>query len=220
MEYRCVGGSARGSTRGLSRGRTTRLQGKEPKPASAPLYLLHVELRDIAPAIWRRLQVPGSITLPRLHRVLQVTMGWTDCHLHRFTIGGQRYGIPFDDWPDESLHDERRVTLAGSLGAVVTDFSYEYDFGDGWLHAVQVEGTQPIDDTATGVLCTGGANACPPEDVGGPPGYFEFLQAIRDPMHPEHHELLEWCGGAFDPTGFDLNGVNASLRRLLRVSRR
>jgi hypothetical protein len=48
--------------------------------------------------------------------------------------------------------------------------------------------------------------------VGGPPGYANFLEAIRQPDHPEHEEFLLWVGGAFDPEGFDLNSVNRALR--------
>jgi hypothetical protein len=59
-----------------------------------------------------------------------------------------------------------------------------------------------------------GANACPPEDIGGPPGYVDFVQAISDPAHPEHEELLEWCGATFDPFGFNLDAINAQLRRI------
>lgn len=201
---------------------TRQPNGTEPRRESAQLYLLHVELRDIAPAIWRRLRVPGSITLPKLHQVLQIAMGWTDSHLHLFEIGGQRYGIPDEDWPEMSLNDERRVTLAEALGSGVTDFSYEYDFGDDWQHTIRVEGSEPMDGAVAAPLCTGGTNACPPEDVGGPPGYFDFLEAIRDQAHPEHKDMLRWCGGAFDPAGFDLNSVNTSLRHRIRmnVSRR
>ncbi|MEO8754828.1 MAG: plasmid pRiA4b ORF-3 family protein [Casimicrobiaceae bacterium] len=178
------------------------------------VYRLHVELMDIAPPIWRRLLVPSWITLAKLHLVLQATMGWTNSHLHKFAIGGADYGIPDEDWPELVTLDDRRVTLATSLGSGVTDLRYEYDFGDGWEHAIHIEGTQPLDDHHRFPLCTAGANACPPEDVGGPPGYEEFLRAIGNHRHPEHSDMLRWCGGAFDPAGFDVNSVNAALRRL------
>jgi len=178
------------------------------------IYQLHIELQDIAPAIWRRLLVPGGIKLATLHRVLQVALGWTDSHLHSFDIAGKKYGIPDPEWPEMKLVDERRATLASCLTPSVKTFTYEYDFGDGWEHTIRVESTLPIDDARSYPLCVAGANACPPEDVGGTPGYLEFVQAITDPLHPEHADMLRWCGGAFDPRGFDLNSVNAALRRL------
>jgi hypothetical protein len=199
----------------LNRRITKRLR-PSASPSSDPvcIYQLHIELQDIAPAIWRRLLVPGGIKLDALHRVLQAAMGWTDSHLHSFAIAGKKYGIPDPDWPEMKLVDERRTMLASCLSASVTDFTYEYDFGDRWEHTIRVERTLPIEDTRSYPLCIAGANACPPEDVGGTPGYLDFLQAITDPLHPEHADMLRWCGGAFDPRGFDLNSVNAALRRL------
>ena len=60
-------------------------------------------------------------------------------------------------------------------------------------------------------ICLTGRNACPPEDVGGVPGYIEFLDAIIDPAHEGHHRLLDWCGGSFDPAAFDLQELNERL---------
>ena len=184
------------------------------------IYRLHVELQYIAPPIWRRLRVPSSIPLARLHQVLQITMGWTNSHLHQFDIGGTPYGVPDQEWPELGFIDERSVTLAGALGEATTAFSYTYDFGDDWQHAIRVEAAVPADDASPQVLCLAGANACPPEDVGGPPGYLAFMHAITDPSHSDHAEMLSWCGGAFDPRGFDLNAVNAKLRKLKIPSRR
>jgi hypothetical protein len=189
-------------------------------PEPICIYQLHVELQEIAPAIWRRLLIPSWITLAKLHQVLQVAMGWTNSHLHQFEIGGTRYGIPDDEWPEMTPVDERRVTLATCLTTSVTDFSYAYDLGDSWEHSIHVESLLPVDDIRRYPICIAGANACPPEDVGGSPGYFEFIQAITDPTHSEHLDMLRWCGGAFDPTGFDLNAVNAALRKLKIPSRR
>ncbi|WP_425111168.1 plasmid pRiA4b ORF-3 family protein [Burkholderia anthina] len=60
-------------------------------------------------------------------------------------------------------------------------------------------------------LCLDGQNACPPEDVGGVPGYADFLDAITDPTHEEHDHFLEWCGGSFDPAAVDLVLANQLL---------
>jgi hypothetical protein len=79
---------------------------------------------------------------------------------------------------------------------------YEYDFGDGWEHQVVVEEVLPAAGRSRPV-CLTGRQACPPEDVGGPWGYADFLDAIADPTHERHDELLEWIGGSFDPASFD-----------------
>jgi hypothetical protein len=85
-----------------------------------------------------------------------------------------------------------------------------YDFGDHWEHKIKVEKILPPDSCAV-PMCLGGANACLPEDVGGPYSYPEFLEALADPVHPEHDDLLEWHGGPFDPTVFDLVTIKRRL---------
>ena len=188
--------------------------------ATAParrLVQLRVELRHLKPAIWRRLLVPDTITLTRLHRVLQIAMGWTDSHLHEFDIGGARYGTPDPDWRDSPpVTPEGRVTLVRAIAPGVKQFGYLYDFGDNWEHTVRVEAVLDNELGAPAPICTDGANGCPPEDVGGVSGYLEFLQAIRDPMHKEHEDMLRWAGGHFDPAAFDIDGVNARLLKLGR----
>ena len=92
--------------------------------------------------------------------------------------------------------------------------SYTYDFGDCWEHRLTVEKVLPAQELPRYAVCVAGANACPPEDVGGPPGYVHFLDALSDPQHPEHQELLAWCGGAFDPRAFDLAQANARLQHI------
>jgi len=186
----------------------------------ARIYQLHVELEGITPTVWRRLLVPDWITLGKLHDLLQRTMGWTNSHLHEFQIGAAKYGIPDNEWPEMSPQDDRHITLAECLGNDVRSFRYEYDFGDGWDHLIRVERILPLDQVPHYPLCSAGANACPPEDVGGVGGYMNFLQEIRDPVHPEHAQSLAWCGGFFDPGGFDLNAVNAALRKVRIPSRR
>lgn len=180
--------------------------------AASPIYQLRIELLDVDPAIWRRILVPGSVKLHKLHAVLLWTMGWAGGHLHEFVIGHDHYGEPtaFDTPPHVQRDD--RVTLAAALGAHKS-FVYLYDFGDGWEHRVTVEKILPPDPGLKLPQCLDGANACPPEDVGGPPGYADFLEAIRDPAHEEHDAMLQWCGGAFDPTAFSLDDVNTPLRQ-------
>jgi hypothetical protein len=138
--------------------------------------------------------VPSFATPAKLHQVLQIDMGWTNSHLHRFDVAGVHFGMPDEDWPELSRRDDRPLTLAGRLGDRDTDC--EYDFGDGWEHPVHVEAMLPAEEIAHYPFCTCGANACPPEDVGGPPGYFELLRAMRDPTRADHREWLRWCGGA------------------------
>jgi len=180
--------------------------------ATTRIYVLRVELEGIEPLIWRRVQVPIAITLSRLHSVLQVAMGWTDSHLHSFTIGGQTYSNA-EDLGDLNMLDVKGRKLDALLGAKIREFEYEYDFGDSWHHQIVVEGITDAKVERPRTLCVAGERACPPEDVGSIPGYQDFLEAIANPDHEEHDSMLVWVGGAFDPEGFDINSVNRELRR-------
>lgn len=176
-----------------------------------PVYQLQIELRYTDPVIWRRLLVPGSVKLSKLHVILQRVMGWEGGHLHEFVIGETGYGEPDPDFPsDLPVEDEKKVTLEKALGTRNT-FTYLYDYGDDWQHRLKVEKVLPPDVDLPYPRCLDGDNACPPEDVGGVPGYYEFLEAIKDPTHDEHEAMLEWYGGSFDPTAFNLDEVNLRL---------
>ena len=182
--------------------------------AATPIYQLRIELLYLEPAIWRRILVPASIKLPKLHVALLWTMGWAGGHLHEFVVGHDHYGIPDPNYDTPPLiQSEDRITLGAALGARKA-FTYLYDYGDGWEHRVTVEKILPPDPGLKSPRCLDGANACPPEDVGGPPGYIDFLEAISDPKHDEHKAMLKWCGGSFDPTAFQLDDVNDTLRQI------
>jgi hypothetical protein len=180
------------------------------KPASTKnMLVLHIELAEVQPTVWREVVVPDSITLPKLHSVIQLVMGWQGGHLHEFQMALGSYGNADPDFAPE-VQSEQRVSLKKALGAS-GGFVYLYDFGDGWQHYVKVNQTLPLDPGLKLPLCIGGEQACPPEDVGGPWGYEAFLAAISDPGHEDHDTMLEWCGEAFDPTHFDLAMVDALL---------
>lgn len=182
------------------------------------LYLLKIELLDIQPAIWRRFVVPASITLDRLHDVIQIVMGWTDSHLHEFIIGKNRY----TEYP-ESKEDGLvcgKYQLVDRIKQKGRTFRYLYDFGDGWEHELVLEESRYCNPELRAELaCLAGERACPPEDVGGVPGYFEFCRALQDPGHEEHESYMEWSGGDFDSEQFDSDMVNWELMKYLRWSR-
>ena len=181
------------------------------------LYTLKVTLRDIRPPIWRRIEAPAGLTLLELHHLLQVAFGWTDSHLHQFIHEGLHYGAPDREFGMPFI-SERRTRLGDLLMQPKQRLTYEYDFGDGWEHDVVLE---TIGEPGAGLRyprVIDGKRACPPEDVGGVPGYEEFVAVLRDPMHDEHQGMLAWAGGRFDPEEFDLIDVNDRLprRRVLR----
>ena len=181
-------------------------------------YLLKIRLLYIEPEIWRRFVVPASITLDRLHDVIQIVMGWTDSHLHEITIGKKRY----TDYPEskEDGLESGNYRLGDLIRQKGRIFGYMYDFGDNWEHEVVLEDSHyvnPESDSDLAVL--DGARACPPEDVGGAPGYFEFCKVLNDPDHKEHEHLMEWAGGGYDSEDFDGDGVNWELMKYQNWSR-
>lgn len=182
------------------------------KQLTALDYQLRIELKQIQPLVWRRLLVPENVTLVKLSSILQQAMGWQGGHLHEYIVGRLHYGIPDEEWPTaEPVFDERRVRLNTLIKAGTRRFTYLYDFGDGWEHTIKVEDLVMPQPKNNRIRCLAGENACPPEDVGGPHAYMDFIAAIKDPVHEEHATMLEWIGGSFDPTAFDMNLVNERL---------
>jgi hypothetical protein len=98
---------------------------------------------------------------------------------------------------------------------------YEYDFGDSWEHLVRLEKRSPGGDPAHVPQCLAGENAAPLDDMGGMYGYYDWLDALRDPAHEMHEEAVDWLGEGFDPARFDLDEPNRRLAEAFKpVTRR
>lgn len=177
------------------------------------IYQLKVTLRHSQPVIWRRVLVQCDTTLDHLHGVIQVCMGWQNCHMHLFvTDKNQAYGPP--QMSEDGLlnvKDEGHTKLSKLLRKPKKQLTYEYDMGDGWVHDIELEKQLPRIGGTAPAKCIAAARACPPEDVGGLHGYYEFLEAISDPEHPEHQSMRDWYGGAFEAEHVDLEAINATL---------
>ncbi|MCH7872344.1 MAG: plasmid pRiA4b ORF-3 family protein [Planctomycetes bacterium] len=183
------------------------------------VFELKVTLKNIRPPIWRRFVVPPDIRLSDLHHVLQCVIGWYDGHLHQFVAKSEtRYGRCDEDWDvDLDVLDERRYRLADLVVGKGDRFVYEYDFGDGWEHLVELVKIMPMVEGVSYPICLKGRRRCPPEDCGGPWGYMNLLSVLDDPKHPEHAELVDWAGDAIDPEAFDIGGVNDLLSEIQLV---
>ncbi len=212
-----------------------------PNPPEQPsLLTVHITLDDSEPLVWRKLVVRGDLSLPIVHQVVQVAMGWTDSHLHRFFTGGPWEGPYFlTDWDleegEQGTH-EGTVRLDQLLCEVGDTLGYSYDFGDGWEHTLRLErigpaaSPRPGDDAADDPLhgapaaCLDGAAACPPEDVGGLHGHAEMATWVRSGFDPasapshidpdESEELRGWLPPGWDPDAFSAEETTRELQRL------
>jgi hypothetical protein len=168
---------------------------------------LRIELMYVKPAIWRQVSVPDDLSLGDLHTVIQIAMGWQNCHLHMFEHQGERIGEPDEESPE--MTDEEDIFVSDVFTKKGSKLRYEYDFGDGWEHIITCQGRQYSEESEVSIL--DGRRACPPEDCGGIPGYANLLKCLSDSTHPEHEDMLEWIGEEFDPDLFDVEEANAIL---------
>lgn len=186
--------------------------------AKTDIVRLKVTLDDVEPKVMRQFVVPLSIRLDRLHTVLQIAMGWTNSHLWEFRARGCGWGITDPEWLG-GPSDAAKATLY----AVVEDtgtktLKYLYDFGDGWEHTIKLDKffkADPGDRKACPMLLAS-SGRCPPEDIGGPWGYAEYLEAINDPDHERHDELTEFNDPDFDPTLVPTDYINAEFAKLAK----
>jgi len=177
---------------------------------------LKITLRGTEPPIWRRIQVASDISLFELHHIIQLAMGWENYHLFQFKIKNYFYGMPEHDlhFADDRIIDAMTIRLNDVLLKPKQKFEYEYDFGDGWKHVIEFEKNLSVNEKQNYPFCLDGELNCPPEDIGGIPGYYFMIDVLSKKRHPEKKHLLEWLGGNYDPKHFDKELVNAEFSTL------
>jgi hypothetical protein len=169
-----------------------------------------ITLGEVQPLVWRRIEVPAGYSFWDLHVAVQDAMGWLDYHLHMFRLQNpesreiEEIGIPDEDAfeGDPLCLPAWEIPIARYFDAVGTLASYEYDFGDGWVHEIELEAIGRRQTRIRYPRCLDGQRACPPEDCGGPHGYARLLETIADPTDEEYESTIEWLGGSFDPDAF------------------
>jgi hypothetical protein len=192
-----------------------------PVPSEVRGFRVRLDLHGARPPVWRRLELPGDLSLPRLHDVIQAAMGWYDSHLHRLRTGRDHRSPYFvthfdlDEGEDGTPEDDVRLDqLVAEKG---DELWYEYDFGDGWDHHLVVE--EVLDEPPSASRCTGGRMACPPEDCGGIGGYEELAAWVRsgydDAQLPggfdDAAHAHDWLPVDWHPDHFDVEEANAAL---------
>lgn len=196
-----------------------------PPPTDVRGFRVRLDVLGAKPPVWRRLDLPGDLTLPQVHHIIQAAMGWTDSHLHRFRTGSDSRSPYFvttfdiDEGEEGVLEDDARLDqLLASNGDALW---YEYDFGDGWEHVLKVE--EVLDEPPATVRCLGGRMACPPEDCGGIGGYEELAAWVRSgrdaallpEVFDDAEHAREWLPMDWEPDHFDVDETNGVLSAAL-----
>jgi len=180
---------------------------------------MRISLDYIQPEIWRRFVVNSSISLHRLHDVIQIVMGWTNSHLYSFTIQKAEYQLPDPNGEDlfnsmgfgPKPKNTKKIKLHDLKLEPRQKFRYTYDFGDNWNHTILVEKIYTATDDIILPFCIDGKRNCPPEDCGSIPGYDRILQVLKKTKTEEDKELLEWVGEDYNPELFDIEDTNIAL---------
>ena len=162
-----------------------------------PYFILHITLQGTTnPVVWRTVQLPASISFYKLHKVIQTAFGWKEMHLHAFELPAHPGVVithpDYVDDDDREIIDEKNAKLKDYLHAAGESLRYVYDFGDDWQHiitVVQVLWKWRVDNRNIFLAAEG---RCPPEDIGGPPGFARFKETIADKHHPEYRHYKDW----------------------------
>ena len=174
-----------------------------------------IELEHTDPKVTRSFKVSPLISMYEMHHIIEIVMGWTNSHIYQFNHGENI--IADTRLVDDELGpvtDVKNVMVTQVFSHVGTTAVYEYDFGDGWMHHLELvdRSTYPTQEVLP--LVVSGENACPPEDCGGIHGYKELLEVLKNPKHPEYRETKVWVGSKFNPTNFNVDACNKELGKL------
>lgn len=192
---------------------------------------IKISLKDLPHKCERTLLVPEQINMLQLHFLIQHSFGWHNAHLFEFQDKKWKSEISIGVPNDNHLDFDFIETLTASdtkLKNVFIDnnaskaFWYWYDFGDDWWHRISFlkvtnKDMKAYDSTP---ICLKAIGKCPPEDVGGPWGYADFLEIINDKNHPEYEEFREWQGldfdNIYDEFDVDLTDINQRLKQYFK----
>jgi len=182
------------------------------------LLQLKIFLQASKPPIWREIIVPANYTFFDLHVAIQAAFSWGDCHLHQFfTSSPYKSGRHFKiiAWPMEDAGteiDERKARLSEYFTDMSNAMYYEYDFGDGWMHKIELKKILVNDKKLKYPQIIGGARACPPDDCGGLWGYYHLIETVKNPKHKGHKDMMDWLGikspDELDPEYFNKDEIN------------
>lgn len=196
-------------------------------------YQIKIQLEGLD--VWRRVVMPAEVSFNALHRVIQYSMGWYNCHLYQFKLPQELVLVETSEEVEEYSWMNKMPTFDGkpripktyrlSKNAKVDKYievgqsiPYVYDMGDYWEHIVTFE-KEFEDYPNVYPICLEGEGACPPEDCGGVFGYLELLEIVKDSSHPEYESVMEWLGVDEFNLTFDLEDTNFWMKEDLKLKR-
>jgi hypothetical protein len=181
-----------------------------------PTLTFQINLIGTEPLVTRTFKVSSESSMYVLHHIIQVVMGWENYHLYQFEV--EEFLIAdirlWDEYEMGPITDVKEVSVGEVFTEVGNTALYEYDFGDGWMHHLELveQSIEPVQEILP--LVISGENACPPEDCGGIYGYKELKEVMQNPKHPEHHETRGWLGSNFNPSKYSVDARNKKLGKL------
>lgn len=179
-------------------------------------YQFKIQLKNITnPTVWRRLKVPSHYTFFDFHVAIQLSFGWFNEHMFKFSPNGYRsypqIQLRYDDemgemeFEHEEVYDAEEVKLSDIFHTEKQKFTYLYDFGDDWNHMITLE--KILSETTMYPALIKGQGMCPPEDCGGPWGYMGLKEILTDPKHPDYEEYSDYFldeNDSFNPAEFNI----------------
>ena len=169
------------------------------------------------PTIYRTIQIEENRTFFELHEAIQIAFGWENSHMHIFEIGDDRIGMSeFDEFEDDQTIEERNIRLFQTGLNEKDKFEYIYDFGDHWVHEIQVVKI-PEPKKTFYPKCIKGAMNRPPEDCGGIYGFEDFKEIMGNRKHPEFKEMKTWYGGMYDEELFLKDQINEDFKKFSTI---
>ena len=182
---------------------------------STNTFTFRVKLMVIEPPVARTFKARSNTTLYEFHHIIQAIMGWTNSHLYEFDDGERVIAdTRLMDNEMGPVLEAKEVTLDQVFKQTGDWMRYEYDFGDGWLHRIELlEISASLEGESLPVILDG-FHACPPENCGGPFGYIELKEKLLNPKHPDYKSTKKWVGAAFDPLYFDPTAAQKKLNNM------
>ncbi|MCC8117844.1 MAG: plasmid pRiA4b ORF-3 family protein [Bacteroidales bacterium] len=141
------------------------------------IYTLKVQLKNVSkPPVWRKFEVSSQWTFADLHRLIQLAMGWDGGHLWQFEP--KAYKGPYTIGTEDVDYDAEEVKIGAFLNPKNPMMEYVYDFGDDWIHTIKIEDVRPGSIDHPHLIA--GKGLCPSDDMGGPWGWEDFKQRVKE----------------------------------------